>query len=67
MKKLLLLFFTLLLPLVANADAYNVKIDEVVDHYDKKMYSFDGKLNGDTYKQYEYNESNESRSRSYAE
>ena len=29
MKKLLLLFFTLLLPLVANADAYNVKIDGI--------------------------------------
>lgn len=29
MKKLLLFIFTLLLPLVANADAYNVKIDSI--------------------------------------
>ena len=29
MKKLLLFIFTLLLPLVANADAYNVKIDGI--------------------------------------
>lgn len=39
-----------------NSGAYNVKIDEVVDHYDKKMYSFDGTLSGNTYTPVEYDE-----------
>ncbi len=39
-----------------NSGAYNVKIDEVVDHYDSKMYTFDGVLSGDTYTPVEYDE-----------
>ena len=39
-----------------NSGSYNVKIDEVVDHYDSKMYSFDGVLSGNTYTPVEYDE-----------
>jgi hypothetical protein len=39
-----------------NSGAYNVKIDEVVDHYDSKMYSFDGVLSGNVYTPVEYDE-----------
>ena len=39
-----------------NSGSYNVKIDEVVDHYDAKMYSFDGVLSGNTYTPVEYDE-----------
>ena len=53
MKKLLLFIFTLLLPLVASADAYNVKIDGICYNlYDKNKtaevtYSTDSKYSGD--------------------
>lgn len=67
MKKLLLFIFTLLLPLVASADAYGVKIDGInYNLFDKDKtaevtYSTDSKYSGDvvipatvTYNNYQY-------------